>query len=47
MSVQEDIGSKSVIDVKGKNGIQGFIVQDLKDGEGKVVRQIIFESKYD
>lgn len=46
MSVGEDIGQKSLIDVKGKTGIEGFIIQDVKGGD-QIVRQIIFESKYD
>jgi len=47
MTVGEDIGAKSIINVKANNNIEGFIVQDLKDSEGKIVRQIIFENKYD
>jgi hypothetical protein len=43
MTAGEDIGSKTIID----HGIDGFIVQDLKPADGPVLRQVIFESKYD
>ena len=47
MTAGEDIGKKSLIDVKGQDGIQGFLVQDIKTGESPVLRQVIFEAKYD
>ena len=47
MSLGEDIGQKSIIDVKAKDAIQGFIVQDVLEPEGEVSRQIIFEEKFD
>lgn len=43
MTAGEDIGSKSIIDT----GVEGLIVQDLKSASGTVLRQVIFESKYD
>lgn len=45
MSVGEDIGTKSVIDISGDK-IEGIILQDLKTPDN-ILRQVIFESKYD
>lgn len=36
-----------MIDVKAKEGIEGFIVQDVRQPEGEITRQIIFEKKFD
>lgn len=47
MSVSADIGQKSLINIKQNDGIEGFIVQDVKEPEGDVTRQIIFEKKFD
>lgn len=47
MSVSEDIGQKSLINVKQNDGIEGFILQDVKEPEGLLTRQIIFEKKFD
>ena len=47
MSAAADIGTKQLIDLKA-DGIEGIILQDLKDeGENVVLRQVIYESKYD
>ena len=43
MTAGEDIGSKTIFD----HGVEGMIVQDLKSASGTVLRQVIFESKYD
>ena len=48
MTAGEDVGKKSVIDVKTIDKIEGIIVQDVKQGEGQpVLRQVIFETKSD
>lgn len=50
MTVGNDIGQKSLIDVKSNDKIEGLIVQDVKSedtGPGISLRQVIFEDKSD
>lgn len=47
MSVGADIGQKSIVDIKAADSIEGFILQDVREPEGELTRQIIFEKKFD
>ena len=38
MTAGEDIGQRSIIDVKSKTGIEGIILQDVKDPNGEIFR---------
>jgi hypothetical protein len=47
MLVGEDMGEKTIINVKAKDGIEGFILQDIRHPDSEITRQIIFEKKFD
>jgi len=47
MTAGNDIGDKSIVDL-AEDQIEGMIVQDTKGAEaGIVLRQVIYESKFD
>lgn len=49
MTAGNDIGQKSLIDLKKIDQIEGIILQDVKneDSQGVTFRQVIYEDKYD